>query len=141
MQVVRHLVKENVLSNPDLVPDKDVAWYITSGGKGWVCEMDGNVAGFAIIDLPGKSVWALFVKPEFAAQGIGKGLHGLMLSWYFEQNQATLTLGTAPDTRAEQFYLLQGWEKTGRYPNGEIKFAMSYARWQDCRQQTGGRPA
>lgn len=26
MQVVRHLVKENRLSNPDLVPDKDVVF-------------------------------------------------------------------------------------------------------------------
>lgn len=28
IQVVRYLVKENTLSNPDLVPDKDVAHYL-----------------------------------------------------------------------------------------------------------------
>ena len=37
MQVVRNAVKENMLSDPALVPDKDVEEYITKRGKGWVC--------------------------------------------------------------------------------------------------------
>jgi hypothetical protein len=57
MQVVRHLVKENVLSNPDLVTDDDVAFYISVKGKGWVCEVDGQVAGFSIVDLTEHSIW------------------------------------------------------------------------------------
>jgi hypothetical protein len=56
-------VKENTLSNPDLVPDKDVAGYISERGKGWICEVNGRLAGFSIIDLQEKSVWALFVDP------------------------------------------------------------------------------
>src|SRR5689334_24812202 len=55
IQGVRHLVKENTLSNPDLVPDKDVAYYISEKGKGWVCELNGQIVGFSIIDLLEKS--------------------------------------------------------------------------------------
>jgi GNAT superfamily N-acetyltransferase len=129
MQVVRHLVKENTLSNPDLVPDKEVAYYITEKGRGWVCEVNGKIVGFSIIDLLEKSVWALFVDPEFAEKGIGKELHRLMLDWYFQQTRDTLVLGTAPNTRAEIFYALQGWKKVGSYSNGETKFELDHQHW------------
>lgn len=124
MQVVRHLVKENTLSNPDLVPDSDVAYYITEKGRGWVCEVEGKIVGFSIVDLKENSVWALFVDPDFAERGFGKELHRLMVDWYFEQTDVTLVLGTAPNTRAEKFYELQGWNKVGSYANGETKFEL-----------------
>lgn len=129
MQVVRHLVKENTLSNPDLVSDQDVAYYISEKGKGWVCEVKGQVVGFAIIDLLEKSVWALFVDPDFAEKGIGKELHHLMIDWYFQQTKDKVVLGTAPNTRAERFYKLQGWTPVGRYSNGETKFELSFNDW------------
>ena len=47
IQVVRNSVTENTLSNPDLVPDKDVEDYITNRGKGWVCEVDKKIVGFS----------------------------------------------------------------------------------------------
>src|SRR6476646_2277322 len=87
MQVVRHTVKENVLSDPSLVTDKDCEEYLTVRGKGWVCEVDGNIAGFSIADLKEKNVWALFVHPAFEQRGIGKQLHQQMLDWYFSQTK------------------------------------------------------
>ena len=129
MQVVRHLVTENTLSNPDLVPDADVAYYITEKGKGWVCEIDAQLVGFAIVDLKESSVWALFVDPDFAEKGIGKELHRLMIDWYFSRTKDKLLLGTAPKTRAEQFYSLQGWTRAGNYSNGEVKFELTYKDW------------
>ena len=71
IQIVRHLVKENTLSDPALVPDNDVAFYLTEKGKGWVAEDSGKIIGFSIVDLLGNSVWALFVDPEFAENGVG----------------------------------------------------------------------
>lgn len=130
IQVVRHLVKENTLSNPDLVPDKDVAYYITEKGKGWVCEIGGLVVGFSIVDLQERSVWALFMDPEYAERGIGKELHRIMIDWYFNQTRAAITLGTAPNTRAEQFYNMQGWKNLGSYANGETKFELSFEDWK-----------
>lgn len=112
-----------------MVKDQDVAFYITEKGKGWVCEVDGQVVGFSIVDLQERSVWALFVAPDFAQKGIGKQLHKLMIDWYFRQTKDTIYLGTAPNTRAELFYLLQGWEQDGNYPNGEVKLKLEFERW------------
>ncbi len=129
MQVVRHSVKENVLSDPALVPDSDVEDFITNRGKGWVCEIDGAVVGFAIADLKENNIWALFMHPDHEAKGIGKVLHRLMLDWYFSQTKEKVWLGTAPNSRAEKFYRMQGWKEVGVHGKGEIKFEMDIDTW------------
>ena len=130
IQIVRNSVKENTLSNPGLVTDKDCEEFITRRGKGWVCEIDDRIVGFAIADLQENNIWALFVQPGYEGKGIGKKLHDDMLDWYFIQTNKTVWLGTAPDTRAEQFYRKAGWEDRGLRPNGEIKFEMTAEEWK-----------
>ncbi|HLP64777.1 GNAT family N-acetyltransferase [Flavobacterium sp.] len=125
---VRFSVKENVLSNPDLVTIADCEDFIFRRGKGWVCVVDEKVVGFSIVDLVENNIWALFVRPEFAQQGIGKQLHNLMLDWYFSQTHKTVWLGTDPGTRAEAFYRKSGWQHIGMYGN-EYKFEMTYSDW------------
>jgi len=98
-------------------------------GKGWVCKVDGKVVGFAIVDLKEHNIWALFLRPEFEGMGIGKELHRLMIDWYFDQTQELVWLGTAPNTRAAEFYTRQGWKNVGMVNKGEVKFEMSYADW------------
>ena len=138
LQVIRHLVKENTLSDPSLVTDADCARFLTTDGKGWVCESNGAIAGFAIIDTTGNNIWALFMRPEFEKKGMGKRLHDIMLDWYFNQSRNALWLGTAPNTRAEIFYRRKGWIETGRRKNGEIKFEMSYDDWMQIRKDIPG---
>ena len=128
IQTVRNLVKENTLSNSALVSDKDVEEFLFMRGKGWVCEIDKLVVGFAIVDLKEHNIWALFVPPDHDTKGIGKKLHGLMMRWYFTQTKETVWLGTAPGTRAEKFYRMQGWKEVGVHGKGEIKFEM---RWKE----------
>jgi len=129
IQIVRNSVKENVLSNPALVTDKDCEVYITQRGKGWVCESNKKIAGFSIADLKAHNIWALFVKPEYERMGIGKQLHQLMLDWYFSQTKEKVWLSTDPHSRAALFYRNAGWKETGVYGNGEIKFEMDYEDW------------
>ena len=129
MQFVRNAVKENMLSDPSLVPDKDVEEYMTNRGKGWVCEIDDMIVGFAIADLIENNIWALFIHPDFEAMGIGKKLHQMMVDWYFVQTNEKVWLGTAPNSRAEKFYRMQGWKEVGTHGKGEIKFEMSYKDW------------
>ena len=130
IQIVRNSVKENVLSDPSVVTDKDCKEFLTIRGKGWVCEVDNTIVGFAIIDLKEKNIWALFVHPEYERNGIGKKLHNIMLKWYFDQYDSTLWLGTAPGTRAESFYRRSGWKEVGIHEKGEIKFELSYNDWK-----------
>jgi GNAT superfamily N-acetyltransferase len=138
IQIVRHSVKENVLSNPTLVTDKDCEEYLTLRGKGWVCETDEQIVGFAIADLKDHNIWALFIRPEYEGVGIGKKLHEMMLDWYFSKTQENVWLGTAPKTRAEKFYSKAGWKEVGKHGKGEIKFQMTYKNWQNSKldQQT-----
>jgi len=135
MQIVRHSVKENILTNPALVTDKDCEQFITVRGKGWVCEVDRNVVGFSIADLKENNVWALFVHPSHETKGIGKKLHKEMLDWYFNQIKEKVWLSTAPHTRAEKFYRINGWKEIGVYGKGEIKFEMSYEDWNSCQAE------
>ena len=129
MQIVRNAVKENQLSDPALIKDADYDEYLLVSGKGWVCEVENSVVGFAIADLQKNNIWALFITPDFAEKGNGKKLHLLMLNWYFKQTQQTVWLGTSPNTRAETFYTKQGWTKVGTHGNKELKFEMTYQQW------------
>ncbi|GGG58644.1 GNAT family N-acetyltransferase [Hymenobacter glacieicola] len=130
LSAVRLSVQENRLSNPDLVTPAAYVDYLTRRGQGWTCEVNGAIVGFGIADVRGHSIWALFVRPEFARQGIGKKLHNLMLSWYFAQTTEPLWLSTAPGTRAEEFYRRQGWHDTGRTAQGEVRFEMRVEGWR-----------
>ena len=128
IQVVRNSVKENMLSNPALVSDNDCREFITERGKGWVCESENRIIGFAIADLKDKNIWALFLDPCFEKQGIGRRLHDTMMNWYFTKEQH-VWLSTAPGTRAETFYRNAGWLETGTYGKGELKFEMKRHDW------------
>ena|ERR1044071_4402255 len=124
MHVVRVAVLENRLSNPALITPKDYEEFIIRRGKGWVCEENNTIIGFAIADMQDHNVWALFVQPGFDGKGIGRKLHDTMMDWYFNQTDTTIWLGTAPGTRAEQFYRMAGWKEVGMHGK-EIKFEMS----------------
>ncbi len=133
MQIVRNAVKENPLPDPSYVSDSDCEDFINNRGRGWVCEIESKVVGFAIADLKENNIWALFIHPIHEGKGIGKRLHQLMLDWYFDQSKESVWLGTAPNTRAEQFYRKAGWRETGVRPNGEIKFEMTSEDWRKVR--------
>lgn len=125
IQIVRNLVKENALSDPKLVSDQDCLDFITVRGKGWVCEIDNKIVGFAIADLVEDNIWALFVNPFHEKKGIGKELQRLMLEWYFNNDKTFVWLGTAPNTRAEKFYRKSGWTESGTNGPKEIRFEMT----------------
>lgn len=131
IQVVRHSVRENILSDPGLVTDNDCEEFLTKRGKGWVCELNNTITGFAIMDMKENNIWALFVKPEFENKGIGKNLYNIMLDWYFTQTNKNVWLGTFPNTRAEKFYRMLGWQEVGVHGKNEIKFEMSFHNWKN----------
>ncbi|SCY20664.1 GNAT family N-acetyltransferase [Flavobacterium caeni] len=133
IQIVRNSVKENTLSNPDLVSDKDCEEFLFERGKGWVCEIENRIVGFAIADLRENNIWALFLDPEFEGRGIGRKLQNMMLDWYFSNGKEQVWLGTSPNTRAEQFYAQSGWVRNGMHGSDEIRFEMSKSMWESLR--------
>jgi GNAT superfamily N-acetyltransferase len=122
MHRIRLSVKENILTNPDLVKKDDYVKYISTPNKGWVCMADEKIAGFAIVNREEHNVWALFVDPVFERIGIGRLLNNQLIEWYFKQTDHPLWLSTEPGTRAESFYRKAGWIYSGAHGAREIKF-------------------
>jgi GNAT superfamily N-acetyltransferase len=129
IQIVRNSVNENMLSDPGLITDEACKIFITQRGKGWVCEIENKIVGFAIADLQENNIWALFVHPDFEKQGIGRQLQRMMLEWYFSNTKKDVWLSTTPNTRAEIFYRKSGWTETGLYNEKEIKFVMTSEKY------------
>jgi GNAT superfamily N-acetyltransferase len=67
----------------------------------WVAETEGGIggiAGFAILDVAGATVWALFVAPEAEGLGIGPALLARLLEGAVENGLTRLSLSTDPGT-------------------------------------------
>lgn len=137
IQIVRNAVKENRLSSPDRITDKDCEDHLTRLGKGWVAVIDNMIIGFAIVDLSANNVWAMFLLPEHENKGYGKKLHTVMMDWYFAQTREPIWLTTASNTRAETFYNKNGWTETAYTPE-ELKFEMNYDEWTEYKMRLFG---
>lgn len=109
MSAIRLSVRENMLSDPARVTLQMYEDYLDRDGRGWVAEIDGEVAAFCYADRHTASIWALFVSPAREGQGLGKALLGLAVDWLFGLGHERITLGTTPGTRADRFYAAQGW--------------------------------
>ena len=120
MHRIRKSVTENVLSDENALGHADYLPFLGPIGETWVGEFGGVMAGFGAIDQGNASVWALFVAPEFESRGVGKALLSQLLGRARLLGMTALHLTTTAGTRAEQFYIRQGWHLNGAAPNGEI---------------------
>lgn len=118
---IRLAVKENVLSNPARVPPSLCVEYLDALGRGWVCELDGETIGFSYAAKADSSIWALFVRPGKEGLGAGKVLLKEAVDWLFSLGNQEVHLGTQANTRADQFYRMQGWTR------GDMKDAVEVA--------------
>lgn len=123
MHRIRLAVRENRLADPAMVQPEDYLPMIGRDGRGWVAEVDGAIAGFAVADLVRRNVWALFVAPEIEGRGVGRALHDAMMEWFAAQGVERVWLSTDPGTRAEAFYRAAGWQPAGEY-HGEARYEM-----------------
>jgi GNAT superfamily N-acetyltransferase len=112
MSAIRLSVKENALSDPGRITWQMYHDYLDLLGRGWVAEIDGSVVGFCYACKGNSSIWALFVSPQHERKGIAKRLLALAVDWLFGQGNGSVELTTSVATRAEEFYLRQGWTRT-----------------------------
>jgi hypothetical protein len=123
MHAVQMALAEDRSVYPHLTETEDFHRLLTSG-KGWVCEVEGDLLGFALVDLPQARVSALSVRAGLEGDFINRMLHDMMTSWCFARAMPKLILSTCPNTRTEQFYLKSGWVKTGEDSNGKTAFEL-----------------
>jgi len=128
MHAIRLAVRENRLSSPARVTEADYCARLLRGDGAWVAERAGEVVGFAMLDPPSRSVWALFVSPEAERQGVGRALQAVMLEAAFAV-WPRVSLSTSPGTRAASFYTVSGWIPSGTLQNGERVFELTRETW------------
>ncbi len=125
--VIRLRVRENRLSDPSMVTEQDYHDFLARDTMSWVCEVDGVITGFVMVDVEKQNLWALFVAPEQEGRGIGRALHAQMVAPYF-QHCDILRLSTDPDTRADAFYRKAGYQHCGHTRTGESIFELRLVR-------------
>jgi len=118
---IRHSVRENRLSNPNLVTADDCAEFIERS-EIWVWEEAGAVQAFAAGDVRDGWIWALFVAPEYEGRGIGKALLSMACETLRNAGYTVANLSTAAGTRAERFYMENGWTLVSNNRRGELLF-------------------
>jgi GNAT superfamily N-acetyltransferase len=121
MHRVRMSVRENRLVST-VITEEDTRKAIEESGRGWVVEIDGQIVGFAIVNITNSNIWSLFVDPAYECRGYGRLMHDEMLEWSWSQGLKHLWLSTEPGTRAQRFYEKAGWKNVGPTEKGEVRF-------------------
>jgi GNAT superfamily N-acetyltransferase len=66
---------------------------------------------------------AFVVHPAFEGRGVGQSLIQAACRSLLQAGHQVATLSTEPGSRAELFYLRNGWIAKGRTSRGEVQFA------------------
>jgi GNAT superfamily N-acetyltransferase len=125
LAAIRLEVVENTLTDPARVTRGMYHEYLTTSGKGWLCEINRRIVGFSIAALDTHTIWALFVHPEYEGRGIGKELLARAVDWLFDQGADVISLTTDSDTRAEKLYQAAGWQRGEHITNGEVRYRLT----------------
>ncbi len=80
--------------------------------RGWLCEVENNIVGFAMGNKQTAEMWVIAVLKDYEARGIGRALLTRVEDWLFEQGHQEAWLTTDPDEtcRAVGFYRHCGWQ-------------------------------
>ena len=112
---VRTATHENRLTREELtalgITPESVRARLRGSFKGWLCEVDRRVVGFAMGDRSTGELWVIAVLPEYIGRGIGSALLQRVEEWLRASGCARLWLTTDVDTVLEAygFYLRHGW--------------------------------
>jgi len=112
---VRVATRENALSMAELkrlgITEATVTDMIGTSHRGWLCELEGRVAGFAMGNRHNGEMWVVALRPEFEGRGLGAELLTRVENWLWAEGweRIWLTTDLDPNLRAYGFYLHQGW--------------------------------
>jgi len=120
---VRHGTAENRLTDPTLVSDAEVAWYMDQAIF-LVSEDEVGVQGFTCVNHQTGYVWALFVLDEAQGRGHGTKLLEAAMARLREVGHRQAFLTTGSGTKAEGFYRSKGWQRMGKNMKGEVVFRL-----------------
>jgi GNAT superfamily N-acetyltransferase len=135
---VRSLTRENAFSRAALrnlgITEESTAELLRTTHRGWLCEEEGSIVGFAIGDGKTGELWVIAVLPEFEGRGVGMQLIDSVEGWLWSLGWQELWLWTSPDRqkRAFTFYLKHGWTVS------ELKDGMLFMKKKRPNRVAGG---
>lgn len=129
---IRTSVIENYQSRNEIadlgITAASVAEMLKTDCCAWLAELDDQAVGFSIANKTEKTIFGMFVRPNFEGRGVGRHLMEVAENWLWSNkiDEISLITGNDPNLRAYGFYLHLGWmpmqvETDGPF-NGEMKF-------------------
>lgn len=95
----------------------------------WVAEVDGQAAGFSMVDLEAGEVFAMFVLPTYENLGLGRQLMAVAEAALFEYHDRVYLITDGRDEiRANGFYQHLGWRQAGNADGNDVRYEKSRAR-------------
>jgi GNAT superfamily N-acetyltransferase len=127
--VENHLSREE-MAGLGIIPES-VAEMLRTDGCAWITEISDRPIGFSIANATEKTIFGIFILPEFEGQGAGRTLMQAAENWLWSKGikEIWLLTGNDPNLRAYGFYRHLGWIPVGvesdGYFKGEMKFVKS----------------
>ncbi|MBU1304159.1 MAG: GNAT family N-acetyltransferase [Alphaproteobacteria bacterium] len=122
---VRTSVRENHLSVAQMaelgITSETISQMLGEQPCIWVAVDGGRVIGFSVADAADACVFAAFVRPEWAGQGIGRRLMERAEAFLFDRH-SSIWLHTDGTSRAAGFYERLGWERMPDVANRDARF-------------------
>lgn len=128
---IRTSVVENYQSREELaslgITPQTIADMLQSHCCAWIAEIHSEPIAFAMADVAERSIFALFVLPDFEGRGAGRRLMEQAEAWLWSQGPDPIWLltGNDPALRAYGFYQHLGWTPVGVAADGQIKLIKS----------------
>ena len=117
--VVRVSTRENAYTMKALeelgITEESVSAMLDTTYRGWLCETDDQIVGFAMGNRKDGEMWVIAVIPEYEKIGIGAKLLNRVEDWLWAEglDKIWLTTDVSKLLRAYGFYKKQGWADKG----------------------------
>lgn len=131
---IRTSVTENHQSREEIAelgitPDS-VAEMLQDDCCAWIAEVAAKEIGFSIANKTEKTIFGVFVLPDYEGCGAGRHLMQAAENWLWSAGieEIWLVTGNDPTLRAYGFYCHLGWIPTGVEPDGPFSGEMKFIK-------------
>ncbi|ESA38198.1 gcn5-related n-acetyltransferase [Leptolyngbya sp. Heron Island J] len=136
---IRTSVTENHQSRAEIaalgITPESIAEMLQTDCCAWIAEIDHQAVGFAIANKTDKTIFGIFILPDYEACGAGRRLMQAAEDWLWAAGIPEIWLVTEndPNLRAYGFYLHLGWIPVGIESEGPFAGEMKFIKKQNSR--------
>lgn len=131
---IRTSVTENHQSREEIaelgITPASVAEMLQTDCCAWLAEIDNQPIGFSIANKTDKTIFGVFVLPDYEGRGAGRHLVQAAEDWLWSAGipEIWLVTGNDPSLRAYGFYQHLGWIPAGIEPDGPFASEMKFIK-------------